>query len=171
MCRQRGSSLTSSSSVLCRLRSTTLQTNSRSHHQPAMQTAPPHARVATSLTVSLSVFCACYRQLLSALSSAHTSLSAFTVQYKLSVEEVESVQDGWRNVLQQQDEVNEALSHDLPSEVVDEDVEAEYQRMLQNEAAEQTTEASTQQPRVAAHQSGFADSLKRAAVAAVITLS
>ena len=74
-------------------------------------------------------------QLLSALSSAHSSLCAFTTQHKLTVEEVEKVQDGWRDVLEQQEDVNAALAHELNVSVDDEQVEAEYQQMLHNEAA------------------------------------
>lgn len=80
----------------------------------------------------------CVGQLIAALSSAQASLSAFTKQHSLTVEEVESVQGEWRDLLQQQQDVDAALAQELSlSAVDDEQVEAEYQAMVQSESVEE----------------------------------
>ena len=91
---------------------------------------------------------------MTALRTAHQALSAFTKQNKLTVEEVDDLQEGWRDVLEQQEEVNTALAQELVAYMDEDEIEAEYQQMLQSETAEGKTENEEQPQNSAASAAG-----------------
>ena len=108
-------------------------------------------------------------QLLSALSSAHASVSAFVAQHNLTSDHVDSVQESWRDVLEQQQDVSAALTQPLSSTVDDDEVEAEYQRMLENEAVSWRTKQPVERQQAATAVEDE-DTRKRESAAIVISL-
>ena len=101
---------------------------------------------------------------MSALRSAHLSLTAFTREHGLTAEAVEEVQESWQDALQQQREVDEALAGELPITVDDAEVEEEYEQMLRAEAEPKKQQSTPPQPHVVVAPAGAAKVVTKAVV-------